>query len=395
MKFQRKENWSKRLLKEKHWVLQALLLVLVAIIVGTLFKSTSMTVKNLSKVSVEELKEVFFGDTPYVFYCQRGGEDTIPMAMSQLHGSLGSKISFAILNCYKKLPSGRNIYEKFRLKKDVKPTIFVTSPWAKPAQVPSNKLTSADALQDFIEDAIAAKGIPIGSSKELVANCGYSAPIKALDGFDPDLDPCIVLMKGSKFSKEHRELEEKLVRGFKSIHFVSIQASKNRLSFEDSASNLGDQFGMKLHALKGNTSYLSMAYPMNWDNAKTFITSTMAKTNDEFNEDPSGKISVVAPASNRFKKRGQSGSSSARSRKKTTPQKDASDSSKDSDNTEFKSADQLKAERKERERLRREKMEKEQEEQSIQEEDEEDEYLGNEDADEGEPMRNDEDIIEL
>ena len=97
----------------------------------------SVPVEDLMNAPIDILKTKFFGDNSYLFYCDRSKRsEIIPESFQRLNGLYNSKMGFAKLNCSQKLPSGHTIWEKFKLKRELKPTLFATAPWMKPMQVP-------------------------------------------------------------------------------------------------------------------------------------------------------------------------------------------------------------------------------------------------------------------
>jgi hypothetical protein len=344
----------------------------VAVLVGLIFRNAQSGVENLRGASEAELKRVFFGDRPYVFYCSKVGKssDTPPAAFVTLHAELRSKVGFATLDCNQKLPSGKTIKEKFKLKKKAHDKIFVTSPWGVPQQADGPAARDVKLLRKFIVNASAARARPVTSSAELIKQCGFNDTISAAD-----VSPCLVLVKGTRFAERHTELEELIVKGYKSLKVVSMDAAKHRLSIENSDNMPADHFAMKVYALKGMKRSLSMIYPLEWDNVQSFVSNVIRQPLSGFDEHrKKGGITVVkAPAKATFKDR--------------TTQAPPTQEEKPSN---VREKGRQRRERDARERMEREAedlFEEVGEDDDLDEDGEEDEESGGED--------NDEDIIEL
>jgi hypothetical protein len=109
--------------------------VLVAILAFLIWRTSSSVIKNLKNAEPETLKNAFFGDSPHLFYCDKGSNtENVPTIFSELNLLKGNKLKFAAVNCSQLLPSGKDLWNRFKLKKEWRPTIFATSPWSKPLQ---------------------------------------------------------------------------------------------------------------------------------------------------------------------------------------------------------------------------------------------------------------------
>lgn len=119
-------NSSSFVLKNLSLIIK-LIVLLVAIIFGyVLWSRSSSIIQDLINVDNEVLKNAIFGEMPYLFYCNRGSNkmDSVPAHFTELNSIKGSSINFAVVNCSQMLPSGKTIYERFKLKKEIRPTMF-------------------------------------------------------------------------------------------------------------------------------------------------------------------------------------------------------------------------------------------------------------------------------
>ena len=79
------------------------------------------------------------------------------------------------------------------------------------------------------------------------------------------------MVKGSKYTKSHTELEEKLIRQIPKAKIFKLDGTKKRLSMEDVEEFPADSFGLKVYAIREGTHYLEMTNPITWDYLNTFV----------------------------------------------------------------------------------------------------------------------------
>jgi len=207
---------------------------------------------------------------------------------------MGSQLNFALLNCSQPLPSGKNIWERFKLKKDWRPSVFVTSPWGKPKQVAPSNMKDMTTFRKYVENAISARAVEVGSDKDFARECSAASAA--------DNETCIVVLKGTKYTSAHVTIEENLVKQFPKIKVVSIDAVKHRLSFEKPEKSPASGFSLKIHAIRKGGYYYSMSGPPGWESVEEFVTQAIALGLDEYKGH--GDVKVVAAPSKGFKKRG-------------------------------------------------------------------------------------------
>jgi hypothetical protein len=121
--------------KNYKYVLAGALGILVSILAFLIWKTSNSVIKNLKNADAETLKNAIFGDSPHLFYCDKGTNIVnVPTIFSELNLLKGNKLGFAAVNCSQLLPSGKDLWSRFKLKKEWRPTIFATTPWSKPIQ---------------------------------------------------------------------------------------------------------------------------------------------------------------------------------------------------------------------------------------------------------------------
>ena len=277
--------------------------IVAVIFAYVLYRSSTSAVQNLINANDETLKTAFFGKLPHLFYCNRGAKDEgIPPVFSELHSFMGSKMGFSVLNCSQVLRSGKTIWQRFKLKKEWRPSVFATAPWlkSKAIQVLPTSLNDLASMKKFVETSLAPRGTEVNNDKQLVKLCNFSSDSVP----SSTATTCLIIIKGNRFTKEHAQLEAQLVLAHPDVPIASVDAKKRRLSFEDTIELPADQFAMKIHALRDSVYYLSMVYPISAENIKSFVDHALSTTTSTYFGDKSTSVRLVKPAVPSFKSRG-------------------------------------------------------------------------------------------
>lgn len=284
-------------------------------------------------------------------------------------------MGFAAVNCSQILPSGNNLWERFKLKREIRPTIFGTAPWMKVKQAEVHHMKDLESLKKFVDTRMVPKGTEITTDKDLRKFCGFDKNI--VRDMNSVGDTCLVLVKGARFTKVQADLEQKLVLKYRRVKIATIDGSKVRLSMENSQDYPTDQFALRLHALRNGTHYLSMVNPPTWDYTNTFVAQAIGNPLYGYN-DAEGIRLIKSTTAERQKARKDKASGKKQSPKKDPPStkkpdtmpnkddsssgssdRDSSSSSSGSGSGESAAPQEIsEAERVRRERLRRDEMER-------------------------------------
>lgn len=354
-------------IKHLRMIVQVFFATVAVIIAYVLYRNLFTGVRDLRNADVDSLKQLLLGEDPAVFYCHRGGKaEVVPPVYLELHKQLGSQMTFALLNCSQMLPSGKTMWDRFHLKKDMRPTLFVTSPWSRSKQIPPSNLKDVATLKKYVMNAVSARAAEVSTMKEFSKRCSSAAA--------SDSDTCITILKGTKYTSAHLNIEENLVKQYPKAKVVSIDAVKHRLSFEDTQKHAAENFSIKLHAVRKGGYYLSMHDPPNWENVEAFVTRAISSKLDQY--DGYGDIQLVAAPAKGFKKRTSTMPPSSTTRPTTADSTDTH-TQQTAAKTEAKepngqSESELEAARLARERRRREEMERQQREALFEDGDEDD-----------------------
>mmetsp|Transcript_21954 Transcript_21954/g.36766 ORF Transcript_21954/g.36766 Transcript_21954/m.36766 type:complete len:433 (-) Transcript_21954:239-1537(-) len=392
--------------------------VVVLVLAMSIWRATRSVIQNLVNSDVEVLKDAIFGDLPYLFYCARGGKsEVIPPQFNEVNSLKGSSIGMAMVNCSQVLPSGKNLWERFKLKKEWRPTIFATAPWLKaPLQVNPKHLKDGTTLAKFVDNNMAPKPTEVSADSYLQKFCGFdknTTTDKRTIG-----ETCIVILRGTRYAKVHADLERRLVVAYPRVRMAALEAKKKRLSHEESTELVpADNFALKLHALRNGTHYITMVNPATWDYMNTFVGHAVGSPLYGFSGDgdvPIRLIKAPAPKAPKPAKKDKKSSKSTSQKKKQQPkqeqEQEREQSSSSSSSTPELDPALVEAARRYKEQTRREEMDRQAKQHMFQEEegngdaaDEEDgqessqeEEDNDDDASDGdEEDDDDEDMIEL
>ena len=288
------KSFSSFIVKNFQIISRCIITTVVIVIIYVIYSSMTSQIKNLQNVDVETLKSLFLGEDPAVYYCHRGGKsEFIPSVFTDLHKAMGSQVNFALLNCSQTLPSGKTIWDRFKVKKEWRPSVFVTSPWGLPKQIAPSNMKDLKIFKKTVQDALAARLVEVTSDKTFSRDCSSAA--------SPDNSTCIVVLKGAKFSSSHTAIIENIVKQFPKLKKVEIDSKSHRLSFENTEKLPYDSFAMKIYAIRKGGYYLNMESPANWENIESFVSSSLKLSLDDFSG--YGDIKVIAAPSKSFKKR--------------------------------------------------------------------------------------------
>lgn len=296
-------NWTSLILNHIGNIAKLAAVIFVIVFAYTLYKQSKSAIRNLVNTDAETLKDVFFGEKPFVFYCDRGtgpagssdnAVTTVPSLFTDLHSLMGTKMGFATLNCSQVLPSGKSISDRFKLKKEIKPIIWGNAPWSTPKQAMGNHMKDVKTLQNYFTTALIPKATKISSQKQLMKYCQFDKAHFVYD--DRDIaNTCIVLMKGKKHTKAQTELEQKVILAYPKTKFVSVQAESLRFSFENVEFLTPDAFALRFYAIRNGTHSLEMLNPPTWDYANTFISSALSSPMDDYQGEGAQPWKLLSP----------------------------------------------------------------------------------------------------
>ena len=259
------------------------------------FKMNSDDIKDYRQASDSQLKTLFFGDHPQVIYCHRGGKnEELPVLLTQYKSTVRDKVGVAMVNCSYVLPSGKSVWDRFKIKREWKPTIFAMAPWTKPKQLSPVHLKDFTTMKKYLDGTLQPKGTECSSEKELSKFCGFYTAKSTME-------TCLVIVKGARYAKTHADIEEKFVRMNPRQKIATVDGTKLRLSFENINDFPSDAFAMRLHAIRNGTHHQTMTFPSTFDYMQSFTVETLGAPIGAYTR--ADKIGLMKVSSSSFKDR--------------------------------------------------------------------------------------------
>lgn len=168
------------------------------------------------------LREVFFGEgasgKDYAVLCHpeaKDGSVGIPVSSvfqdSSDDGSAPAE--YVLMDCDYVLPdSGKSIYDKFKLNKKKRPTVFVSGKVGPPKQVPEKHLKTGAMLTKLLKQMLEPHAAKIEKTKELKEKC-------------LNKDVCALLLKGGKPEPYVKHAMANLLGKYPNVQFASVDSS--------------------------------------------------------------------------------------------------------------------------------------------------------------------------
>lgn len=286
-----------------------------------LYQKSSSSIQNFMNIETKLLNQTLafndfnvYNSKPYLFFCDRerpgkksskdNAIENIPPIFSQLNlqklSISNQNLNFAILNCSQTVTveaPNKNIYEKFKLKKEVKPLIWGKTPYNnhyyKNVQATGKHLKDLDSMKKFIDFYFQPNAVAVDSHKQFLKYCQFH---KHYTNDLNDIQPtCILIFKGDRYqSKLHKELEQRLVSDYPHVRFGFVDGNKFRLSRDDIVTP--DTYGIKLYAVRNGTHHLEMINPPTWDYLDTFVSHAASVPLGDYRSGK-GEVKLVKPKS--------------------------------------------------------------------------------------------------
>lgn len=172
------------------------------------------------------LREVFFGEGEgknHVILCHslpvNDSKKALPIssvfqdAMDEITSGTTTPIaSFALMDCEHTLPSGKKIYEKFKLDLKKRPSIFVSGKFGPPKQVGEKHLKTGHMLVKLLKGMLEPHAAKIESSKDFKSKC-------------LNKEMCALLLKGGTPSNQLKDAIKNLLIEHEDVQFASIDSA--------------------------------------------------------------------------------------------------------------------------------------------------------------------------
>mmetsp|Transcript_17444 Transcript_17444/g.32693 ORF Transcript_17444/g.32693 Transcript_17444/m.32693 type:complete len:439 (-) Transcript_17444:709-2025(-) len=168
------------------------------------------------------LREVFFGEgalgKDYAVLCHPEAKDgSVGLPVSSVfqdsHDDGSAPAEFVLMDCDYVLPdSGKSIFEKFKINKKKRPTVFVSGKVGPPKQVPEKHLKTGAMLTKLLKQMLEPHAAKIEKTKELKEKC-------------LNKDVCGLLLKGGKPEPYVKHAVANLLGKYPNVQFASIDST--------------------------------------------------------------------------------------------------------------------------------------------------------------------------
>ncbi|KAL3770805.1 hypothetical protein ACHAWU_006364 [Discostella pseudostelligera] len=168
------------------------------------------------------LREVFFGEgasgKDYAVLCHPEAKDgSVGLPVSSVfqdsNDDGSAPVEYVLMDCDHILPdSGKSIYEKFKLDKKKRPTVFVSGKVGPPKQVPEKHLKTGAMLTKLLKQMLEPHAAKIEKTKDLKEKC-------------LNKDVCGLLLKGGKPEPYVKHAIANLLGKYPNVQFASVDST--------------------------------------------------------------------------------------------------------------------------------------------------------------------------
>ena len=174
------------------------------------------------------LKEIFFGGSPYVVYCQAGKSKLVPKLLIEGANMLPRGYSTAMLNCEEPMASsGKSVFERFELDPKGVPA-FAVANGDKPIQFNRESFYNTEYFAEFVKHQTTPKLREITSEYHFRKTCLQK-------------DKCVVLGHKGKLSASAKEAIESANTYWRKQRVGTIDTGKFSIKLDDVLSSHLDE----------------------------------------------------------------------------------------------------------------------------------------------------------
>mmetsp|Transcript_15532 Transcript_15532/g.33874 ORF Transcript_15532/g.33874 Transcript_15532/m.33874 type:complete len:439 (-) Transcript_15532:125-1441(-) len=196
--------------------------VAVAMLAYYFMKGMTNDIPRIDVADELALREVFFGEgamgKDYAVLCHPEAKDgSVGLPVSSVfqdsHDDGSAPAEYVLLDCDYVLPdSGKSIYDKFKLNKKKRPTVFVSGKVGPPKQVPEKHLKTGAMLTKLLKQMLEPHAAKIEKTKELKEKC-------------LNKEVCGLLLKGGKPEPYVKHAVANLLGKYPNVQFASVDST--------------------------------------------------------------------------------------------------------------------------------------------------------------------------
>jgi len=168
------------------------------------------------------LREVFYGEgalgKDYAVLCHTEAKDgsaglPVSSVFQDSNDDGSAPADYVLMDCDYILPdSGKSIYEKFKINKKKRPTVFVSGKVGPPKQVPQKHLKTGGMLTKLLKQMLEPHAAKIEKAKELKEKC-------------LNKEVCALLLKGGKPEPYVKHAVANLLGKYPKVQFASVDST--------------------------------------------------------------------------------------------------------------------------------------------------------------------------
>mmetsp|Transcript_10663 Transcript_10663/g.19281 ORF Transcript_10663/g.19281 Transcript_10663/m.19281 type:complete len:439 (+) Transcript_10663:131-1447(+) len=196
--------------------------VAIAMVGYYMMKGMTNEIPRIDVTDQLALREVFFGEgamgKDYAVLCHPEAKDgSVGLPVSSVfqdsHDDGSAPAEYVLMDCDHILPdSGKSIFDKFKLNKKKRPTVFVSGKVGPPKQVPAKHLKTGVMLTKLLKQMLEPHAAKIEKTKDLKEKC-------------LNKDVCGLLLKGGKPEPFVKHAVANLLGKYPSVQFASVDSS--------------------------------------------------------------------------------------------------------------------------------------------------------------------------
>eukprot|EP00526_Cylindrotheca_closterium_P030061 CAMPEP_0113610428 /NCGR_PEP_ID=MMETSP0017_2-20120614/5026_1 /TAXON_ID=2856 /ORGANISM="Cylindrotheca closterium" /LENGTH=436 /DNA_ID=CAMNT_0000519325 /DNA_START=67 /DNA_END=1374 /DNA_ORIENTATION=- /assembly_acc=CAM_ASM_000147 len=198
-------------------LLKPAVVVALGLILFQFFKGINSEVIRINVADEMELREVFFGEGEgknYAVLCHpEDAKYPVSSVFQDASSDSSAPAEFRLLDCNHVLSSEKSVFDRFKLNKKQRPTVFVSGKIGEPKQVPAKHLKTGSMLVKALKNLLVPKAEKVETTQDLRSKC-------------LDKDVCALLLKGGKVSPNYvKDAMSKLLVEFPKVAFAAVDTS--------------------------------------------------------------------------------------------------------------------------------------------------------------------------
>ncbi|OQS04296.1 hypothetical protein THRCLA_03461 [Thraustotheca clavata] len=206
-----------------HWMAISVVFAIIAALFVGFFVQFSYSETRVHMIQLDDdthVHRVFKSGEPWVILCANP-DSVLPEVFDKASERLVGKVNVGVLDCNDLLPSGKSVYNKFGIRRDISPTIFTVANGEKPKQIFLNYLQKSKALASQAIAQTAKEFHELQTTTQLQEKCLSKS------------SPCVLVYRGKKkFETFQKKWIKELMHNHRLVKFAWADSTILKLSAE-------------------------------------------------------------------------------------------------------------------------------------------------------------------